>query len=500
MKKPMEKYWPSIDEIKILSKDYNVIPVCREIIADKETPVSTFAKIGLNRKTSFLLESVEGGEKVARYSFIGIDPFLQFKANGQDYTLTGIIKEKGRMNPVEKLKNLIKKYRSYHPANLPRFSCGAVGYFSYDTVRLFENIPNKNPADSNSMDEINFNFYKTILAFDNRQHKLIIINNILVSKKDNIKQKYNQAVKELIKIERILRSSAPANKPVLKKELQHKLVSNFKKEDYVKSVDKIKEYIKAGDVFQVVLSQRFRTECRLKPFDIYRCLRIINPSPYMYFLKMDDSCIVGSSPELLVRVEDGVVETRPIAGSRPRGKTPAEDESLAKELLADEKERAEHIMLVDLGRNDLGRVCIKGSVAPEEIMKVEKYSHIMHIVSSVRGKLDKTFNAVDALFSCFPAGTLSGAPKIRAMEIIDELEPTQRNIYGGALGYIDFSGNLDTCIIIRTLVVKNNIITLQSGGGIVADSVPEKEYEESLNKAKALFKSIEMAEKLQNEL
>jgi len=493
----MSDYLPNKREIEKLSRDYNVIPVYCELAADMETPASIFSKISHGKKVAFLLESVEGGEKVARYSFIGIDPFMRLKASGHKYKIDGIIKESGEGHPVEKLKELVNKYKSYHPANLPRFTCGAVGYFTYDTIRLFEDIPDKNPDDT-GMDEIDFGFYRTLLAYDNRQHKIIIIYNILVSDPGGIDSSYNTAVSELKKLEDIIRLPMPITDRAKGSKKVFEPGSSFNKEDYLKGVDIIKEYIRAGDAFQVVLAQRFSMRSDVSPFDIYKCLRMINPSPYMYFLKLDETNVVGSSPEMLVRVEDGIIETRPIAGTKPRGKTPEEDKKLAEELLADEKERAEHIMLVDLGRNDLGRVSEKGTVTPEEIMHIEYYSHVMHIVSSVRGKLRPDMTAIDALFACFPAGTLSGAPKIRAMEIIDELEPTRRGIYGGALGYIDFSGNLDTCIVIRTLVMQDDKITVQAGGGIVADSIPENEYDESRNKARALFRAIEMAESLKD--
>lgn len=496
----MEKKSQSLSEIKQLAREYNIIPIYREILADMETPVSTFLKISRNMSVAFLLESVEGGEKVARYSFIGIDPFLRFRANGMRYQISGIIEESGDGHPVERLKKLIGEFKPYHPPDLPRLSCGAVGYFSYDTIRLFENIPDKNPKDVD-VDEIDFGFYRTLLVFDNRRHRLILITNIMTNMPGQLDSKYQAAEDELGRMEKVIRAPVheyfpsscvpPKSQPP---------VSNFKKEEYLKKVEKIKDYIRAGDAFQVVLSQRFTATSAIPPFDIYRCLRLINPSPYMFFFKLDDTFIIGSSPEMLVRVENGWIETRPLAGTRPRGKTEDEDERLAKELLADEKERAEHIMLVDLGRNDLGRVSVKGTVAPEEMMRIERYSHVMHIVSSVKGKLRPDMSAIDALFACFPAGTLSGAPKIRAMEIIDEFEPVRRGIYGGALGYIDFSGNLDTCIVIRTIVMRNNKVIIQSGGGLVADSIPENEYNESCNKAKAMFRAIEMAEELHNEL
>ncbi len=493
------KIKPSFAEVEKAALDHNVIPVWCELIADMETPVSAYAKLGRNRPVSFLLESVEGGEKVARYSFIGIDPFLRFRATGMHYRISGAMEEAGDQHPVERLKNLIAEFRSYHPVNLPRFSCGAVGYFGYDTVRLFEKIPLPN-EDATILEDIDFGFYRTLVAFDNRQHKLILIHNILAAGAGTLENKYRAACDELARMEKIIRVPLGGIRKSPVTMARGDLQSNFARPEYMRAVDRIKEYVRAGDAFQVVLSQRFETRSDVDPFDLYRCLRMVNPSPYMFFLKLDDAYVVGSSPELLVRVENGTIETRPIAGTRPRGKTPQEDQDLGEELLKDEKERAEHVMLVDLGRNDLGRVCQKGSVFVDEMMHVERYSHVMHIVSSVRGRLEKGISPVDALFACFPAGTLSGAPKIRAMEIISELEPCRRGIYGGALGYIDFSGNLDTCIVIRTLVMKSGRILVQAGAGIVADSKPDLEYEECRNKAKALFRAIEMAESLQDEL
>lgn len=495
----MEPDQASLPKISELARDYNVIPVFRELVADMETPVSVFAKIGRDRQNAFLLESVEGGERVARYSFIGIDPFLRFRAKGGHYRISGLREEDGDGHPVVRLQSLVNEFKSYHPDSLPPFSCGAVGYFSYDTIRLYEEIPSKNPDDT-GMDDIDFGFYQTLIAFDNCSHKLILITHILVSVPGSLESKLQAANSELDILEKSLRQPMPITTRKDVEFNQNDLRSDFPAGDYMKGVDRIKEYIRAGDAFQVVLSQRLRAPCPADPFDIYRCLRIVNPSPYMYFLKLENTYVVGASPEMLVRVENGIVETRPIAGTRPRGSTPEEDARLADELMADEKERAEHIMLVDLGRNDLGRVSVHGSVSPKELMVVERYSHVMHIVSSVHGRLRPDLNALDALFACFPAGTLSGAPKIRAMEIIDELEPTRRGIYGGALGYIDFAGNLDTCIVIRTLVVRDGEAIIQVGAGIVADSVPQKENEECLNKGRALFKATEMAVKRQKEL
>ncbi len=490
---------PTLADVEKAARGCNVIPVWCELIADMETPVSAFAKVGRSRPVSFLLESVEGGEKVARYSFIGIDPFLRFRASGMHYRISGALEEAGDSHPVERLKRLVSEYRSYHPATLPRFSCGAVGYFAYDTIKLFEKIPLPEKEDG-FVEDIDFGFYRVLVVFDNRQHKLILINNILTAGPGTLESKYQAACDELSRLEKMIRLPLNRARKAPMAVARSGPVSNFKREEYMAAVDRIKEYIRAGDAFQVVLSQRFETRSETDPFDLYRCLRMVNPSPYMFFLKLDDAYVVGSSPEMLVRVENAMIEARPIAGTRPRGKTAQEDDNLAKELLADEKERAEHVMLVDLGRNDLGRVSECGSVVVDEMMHIERYSHVMHIVSNVRGCLRRDISPVDALFACFPAGTLSGAPKVRAMEIISELEPCRRGIYGGALGYIDFSGNLDTCIVIRTLVMKSGQIRVQAGAGIVADSVAALEYEECRNKAKALFRAIEMAEALQEEL
>ncbi len=479
----------TIEEVKKFAKKNAVIPLVREVLADMETPVSVYSKISISAVNAFLLESVEGGERVARYSFIGMDPYLTFKSTGNKITITGRETKTIEGDPVAVLKIYTDHYKPVSISGLPPFTGGAVGYFSYDTVRLFEKIPDNTKNDLN-LPEMYFCFYDTVIAFDNRQHKILIISNIMVDNAADIGKEYTRALLKIEGIEQKLK--AAYIRPFKKATRFEGPKSNFKKQAFLNAVEKCKNYIRAGDIFQVVPSQRFEIKTDADPFDIYRMLRIINPSPYNFFLKLDDVFLIGSSPELLVRVTGKNVITRPLAGTRRRGKTPEEDALLEKELLADEKERAEHLMLVDLGRNDLGRVCEYGTVKPSEFMKVEYYSHVMHISSTIEGKLCENKDRFDALFSCIPAGTLSGAPKIRAMEIIDELEPTRRFTYGGAIGYIDFSGNLDTCITIRTILMTGDRAYVQAGAGIVADSDPISEFAETENKAKALLRAIEM--------
>jgi len=484
---------PSLDEVKKLSLQGNVIPVCTRILADTETPVSVWLKLFKDEPYSFLLESVTGGDKVARYSFIGGKPFLTFRSNKKEWEVCGAINEKGSGDPIAKLRSLLSKYKAVHVQGLPRLTGGAVGYFSYDSVRLFEEIPDKNP-DAGLSDEIFFGFYKDIIAFDNREHKLLLITTIHTADGVPIETAYKNARHTLGSLEDKL-SVRLASSTITVKDVQG-MTSTFDRPNYEAAVEKSKEYIRAGDIFQIVLSQRISVKVDMNPFDLYRVLRTVNPSPYLFYLSINGTKVVGSSPEMMVRVENGKVEVRPIAGTRPRGETEADDERLADELIKDPKEVAEHVMLVDLGRNDVGRISRPGSVKVEEMMHIEQYSHVMHLVSNVSGELLESHDALDALFSCFPAGTLSGAPKIRAMQIIDELEPLRRGIYGGALGYIDFSGSLDTCIVIRTVVCKDGVAYVQAGAGIVADSVPSREYDESMNKASALLTAINDAKKI----
>jgi len=472
---------PEFSEIQKLREQGNVIPVYKSVIADFLTPVSAYLKLEKDRKYAFLLESVEGGATLGRYSFLGCDPFLVLRySKGEPSDFMALV------------RSTLKRYRSVTLPNLPPFTGGAVGYFGYDMVRTVEDIP-QTANDDLGIDDAVLMFYKTILAFDHLKHQIHIISNLLVDESQApLEQQYHEAVEEIRRIERLLRT--PIEMPLLPSGKDAVTVtSNVEKETYLKSVKIAKEYIAAGDIFQVVLSQRFEVDLKISPFEIYRALRIVNPSPYMYFLKMPDTTIVGSSPEMLVKIRGREVLYRPIAGTRPRGKTEAEDEALARELLADEKERAEHIMLVDLGRNDLGRVCKYGTVKVEELMVVERYSHVMHLVSSLRGELTDNADLLDTLMACFPAGTVSGAPKVRAMEIIDQLETTRRGVYSGAIMYVDFSNNLDSCIAIRTLVARGGKGYVQAGGGIVADSVPENEYTETVNKSRALIRAIDLA-------
>ncbi|HEX4997162.1 MAG TPA: anthranilate synthase component I [Terriglobia bacterium] len=474
---------PRIGDIPALRERGNVIPVYKSVIADLLTPVSAFYKLERNRPYAFLLESVEGGETIARYSFLGCDPFrICRRARGESGDFIGEVRQ------------AFARFRSVKLPGLPPFTGGAVGYFGYDMVRLVEDIPDTG-RDDLGIDDAALMFYRTVLAFDHVKRQIHIISNLLVDESaDSIERQYEQAVEEIERIEALL--AAPIEiPPSAKGEGDPQVRSNFAKPDYLEAVAQAKEHIAAGDIFQVVLAQRFEVDLKTSPFEIYRALRMVNPSPYMYFLKMPDAAIVGSSPEMLVKVENGQVHYRPIAGTRPRGADADEDESLVRELAADEKERAEHIMLVDLGRNDLGRVASYGTVRVEKLMFIERYSHVMHLVSALRGDLAGHVDRWDTLMACFPAGTVSGAPKVRAMEIIDALEPTRRGVYAGAVLYADFSGNLDSCIAIRTLVARDGKGYIQAGGGIVADSDPEREYMETVNKSRALIRAVALAEK-----
>ncbi len=462
-----------------LARQGNLVPVYDTVSADLLTPVSAWMKLAAAAKYSFLLESVEGGEKIARYTFLGADPLDVYRYrlgshNGQ--------------NPVAELRERLAGYKPVRIPGLPPLTGGAIGYFSYDMVRLAERIPAR-ARDDLQLDDVVLMFYLGLIAFDHVRHRVWIIRNVYTAGPGSLRAKYNAAVREIARTRRLLISPAKARKIAPPRQAP-KLKSNFPKRDFLAAVRKAKRYIRAGDIFQAVISQRFSARITADPFEIYRALRVVNPSPYMYYLRLDDAAVVGSSPEMLVKVQGRDAFYRPIAGTRPRGRDEAEDLRLEAELSADPKERAEHIMLVDLGRNDLGRVCAHGSVSVEKLMFAERYSHVMHLVSTLRGKLRAGVDCFDALLSCFPAGTVSGAPKVRAMEIIDELEPTRRGIYAGAILYLDFSGNLDSCIAIRTLVAKDGQAHVQAGAGIVADSVPAREYEETVNKARALIAAL----------
>lgn len=488
----------TFDEFKLLTSKGNVVPLFDEIIADTETPVSVYLKVRSESQYSFLLESVEGGEKIGRYSFIGYNPFANFIIKGNTFeiqsrhpdvvTLPTLVE--GISHPLEALKKIFAHYKTAPVEGLPPLASGAVGYFGYETVQLIENIPSAK-LDELQLEDSLLLFLDTIIVFDAVKRKLLLVSNAYLPKdadESMLLKEYEHAAAEIQKIKKVLQKSISFE---LQKTAIGPLEQMMSQKEYEQMVVQSKEYITEGDVFQVLPSHRIKRKFQGDAFSIYRMLRIINPSPYMYFFSLNELSIIGSSPELLVRVEHGLVETRPIAGTRRRGKTEEEDALLEKDLLADQKELAEHLMLIDLGRNDIGRISEFGKVEVSEYMVIEKYSHVMHIVSNVRGKLKKELSAIDALFSCFPAGTLSGAPKIRAMEIIAELEPVKRGIYGGAIGYLDFSGNLDSCIAIRTTIVKNGYAYFQAGAGIVYDSVPEKEYHETLLKMDAVIKSVE---------
>jgi len=486
---------PSFEDFVELSKRGNIIPVFKAVTADLLTPVLAYLKIESDVPYAFLLESVEGGEKIARYSFLGCNPYLTIRAKGDVVEIirgAEPIKRKGRL--LEVMRKITERYKSVKVPGLPPFAGGAVGYFAYDTVRWVEDIPQEGEDDL-QLDDSVMMFFSSLLAFDHvRQQILIISNCILDEQATHLDSKYQKALAEIQSLEEMLNRPARIPQFGVSSADTIKIKSNFSKSDYLKAVEKGKEYIKSGDIFQVVLSQRFSASVTSAPFNIYRALRIVNPSPYMFYLKLKDFSVIGSSPEMLVKIVDGIAYYRPIAGTRPRGTGDDEDALLAEELKADDKEKAEHIMLVDLGRNDLGKVCEFGSVEVVDLMLVEKYSHVMHLVSGLRGRLRQEVDRFEALMACFPAGTVTGAPKVRAMEIIDELEPNKRGVYAGAILYLDFSGTLDSCIAIRTLVVKDGTAFIQAGGGIVADSIPEKEFQETINKSRALVKAVELAE------
>ena len=485
---------PNFREFKRKASQGNLIPVYCELRADTETPVSAFIKLHTS-ENCFLLESIEGGEKWARYSFIGLKPSVIFTSKGPEVK---IIKGKRvqRMisdNPMTVLRDIMCAYRPVPTEGLPRFYGGAVGYVGYDMVRFFEQLP-EIAKDDIGWPDAYFMITNSLVIFDNVKHNVKVVANVYL---DGLERKLDAAYAHAVaSINTIITMLA---RPLRRQSVQNytprsAVASNLTKQAFASMVTKAQRYIKAGDIIQVVLSQRFTTPLRTEPFELYRALRVINPSPYMYFMHLADSrTIVGSSPEVLVRLERDEIVVRPIAGTRPRGADEQEDRLLEQELRNDPKERAEHIMLVDLGRNDVGRVSEMGSVRVDDLMTVERYSHVMHLVSNVRGKLKKGKDSFDVFMACFPAGTVSGAPKIRAMEIIEELEPHRRGPYAGAVGYFGFSGNMDFCITIRTMLIQNGKIYLQAGAGIVLDSKPEREYQETVNKARGMLKAIRMA-------
>ncbi len=489
-------YSPSREEFLNLTRQGNLIPVYREILADMETPVSAFCKID-DRKSAFLLESIAGGEKWARYSFLGLGSGRAFRCRGDHFEIleNGVPVESGSTtNPLLELKEFLSPYQPVALPELPRFFGGAVGYLGYDMVRHIEDLPALNEAEIGCYDSW-FLITETLLIFDNMQQKIKVLSNVHLRDGDDPEVLYDEAVKRIDGMVALLRKPLPLRSARKGAATTTELQSNFSRADFEAAVERCKDYVRSGDVIQVVLSQRFSGDLDADPFDVYRALRTINPSPYMFYLQFNETRVIGSSPEVLVRKEGDHVEVRPIAGTRPRGATPDEDQHFETELLADPKEVAEHIMLVDLGRNDLGRVCVTGSVQIDELMVVERYSHVMHIVSNVSGRLLPGHDALDVFSATFPAGTLSGAPKIRAMEIIEELEPVRREIYGGAVGYISFDGNMDLAIVIRTLVAHQNRIHLQAGAGIVADSDPAAEFDETVNKAMGVKLAIELAQR-----
>ncbi|HEY32991.1 MAG TPA: anthranilate synthase component I [Dehalococcoidia bacterium] len=478
-------YFPTLEQVKKRTGEGNLIPVYREIMADLETPVTAFLKIARGSH-SFLLESVEGGERMARYSFIGTEPYRVLR--------TGSGEEVGAVDPLVLIQQELEKYRLVPLAELPRFHGGAVGYLSYEAVGYFEELPSPE-VDILQLPEAILLFTDTLLVFDHLMHKIKVVSHVYLD--GNVEEAYAQAIEKIETLVQRLRQPLPAPRNGERPSgdfAPGEISSNMSPEQHAAIVNQAKQYIYDGEIIQAVLSQRFSRKINAHPFDIYRTLRTVNPSPYMYYLHLDDCYIVGSSPELLVRAENGWLTYHPLAGTRPRAATDEKNAALEAELRADEKERAEHIMLVDLGRNDIGRVSEPGTVQVTQLMDVEHYSHVMHIVSNIVGKLRSDLTPYDALRSCFPAGTVSGAPKIRAMEIIAELEPDKRGPYAGAVGYFCFSGNMDTAIAIRTMVISKGVAHVQAGGGIVADSVPETEYRETVSKASALLQAIEVAE------
>jgi len=487
-------HFPTRDDFFKLARRGNLIPVYREILADMETPVSAFRKIDDGR-SAFLLESIEGGEKWARYSFLGVGSGRLFRSRGPYFEVVenGEIVNSGEVaDPLVELKRFVGRYAPVVLPDLPRFFGGAVGYLGYDMVRFVEDLPTLKAAEIGTWDCC-FLITENLLIFDSMRQKIKVVSNVHLGDFDDPAMAYDRAVATIDGLVTRLRGNQPSRPTPARQSGPAELESNFTQADFEAAVERCKEYVRAGDVIQIVLSQRFSGELDVDPFDIYRALRVINPSPYMFYLQFDDTRVIGASPEVLVRKEGSRVEVRPIAGTRPRGVTLDEDLRLEEELLADPKERAEHIMLVDLGRNDLGRVCATGSVLVDELMVVERYSHVMHIVSNVSGQLLPGRDALDVFRAAFPAGTLSGAPKIRAMEIIEELEPCRREIYGGAVGYISYTGNMDLAIAIRTMVAHGNRLYLQAGAGIVADSDPAAEYQETVNKALGVKMALQMA-------
>ena len=487
---------PTFKEFCQLAKQGNLIPIYQELLMDLETPLSFFKRLERDRY-SFLLESVEGSERWARYSFLGTQPHCIFKARGNRVEIIENGKSKTLVSdaPLKLLEELLRGYQTVTVSGVPPFFGGALGYVAYNAVEQFHEIAS-DKKDPLGMPEIFFLFVQTLIAFDNLKHTIKIIDNVRVDEETDLRRAYEQATRRIEKAVSSLQKKPRGIEPrdVSESKGERPFRSNLTREGFQKIVSKAKEYIKAGDIIQAVLCQRLETKTATDPFEIYRALRFINPSPYMFYLELEDFRIIGSSPETMVRLTGDTIELRPIAGTRRRGSTAEEEKALEADLLSDPKERAEHIMLVDLGRNDVGRVARVGTVEVNELMAIERYSHVIHIVSNVRGQLAADKTPFDLFVSAFPAGTVSGAPKIRAMQIISELEPEKRALYAGAIGYFGYNGNLDTCIVIRTIVMKGKKVFIHAGAGIVADSDPEMEYQETLNKARAMLKAVELAE------
>jgi len=498
---------PDFKEFSRLARAHTLVPVVKSVSADLLTPVSAFLAVSQKQSHAFLLESIERGEQIGRYTFLGTGPYMRVRAAHGKVEITDGRKKPtlaarsaagtgapSRENIFQVVKRLLREHRPAHIPGLPPFTAGAVGYFAYDVVRQLENI-GEHAKDDLSVPDAELMFFDRLLAFDHLRHQIHIMAAADVSR-ESPRRAYDRAVRDIAALEKKLASGlSPAlwRKTTKAKSGKLKVHAGTTREGYMRGVERCKEYIAAGDIFQVVLSQRLDFVPEVAPFDLYRALRQVNPSPYLYFLKTGDTHILGSSPEMLVRVTGRKLEYRPIAGTHPRGRDEAEDAQLEQKMCNDEKERAEHVMLVDLGRNDLGRVSEYGSVKVKDLMYVERYSHVMHLVSALEGTLREDLDALDAFAACFPAGTLSGAPKVRAMQIIEELEPTRRGVYGGSVLYADFAGNLDSCIAIRTMLMQGRKAYLQAGAGLVADSDPAAEFQESMNKAGALLKAVEMA-------
>ena len=483
-------YHPSLEEIKSHAGEGSLIPIYRSINADLETPVSAYLKVA-KPPYSFLLESVTGGENIGRYSFIGTEPYRVLK--------TGPGEENGEVDPLTLVQEEMNRHKLIPVPGLPRFHGGGVGYLAYDTIHYFEPRVPIMPDDPQGLPESVFMFSDTLLIFDHIRHDIKIVSHVRIN--GDLEAEYNNAVSKIDELaERLSRPLVLPDeliKPPAQETTSSKVESNFTRERYHEAVEKCIEYIYAGDVIQVVNSQRYSRKTTVHPFQIYRSLRSVNPSPYMYYLNLDNFQIVGAAIETVAQVQDGIVATHPIAGTRPRGQTPEEEVALADELRNSEKQRAEHIMLVDLGRNDIGKVSVPGTVRVTQLMEIERFSHVMHLVSHVEGKLKPDLTVYDALRSCFPAGTVSGAPKIRAMEIIAEVEAEKRGPYGGAVGYFSFSGNMDTALVLRTGIYKDGVMYIQAGGGVVADSIAEDEYMETRHKSGALLRAIDLAEGLE---